>query len=450
MKQGAPAQGPGKSKGSILVLLIVLGLLFVLFLGLMVASWPQAFSSSTADRSGQLPLRKPGNTAFSALRLSEDRALIYAQPGGIMLVPTGGGAPRMLDTPGYRYDHAVPPLLTPAGQVLYSGSGIWLVDPFAGQPRQIAALPADRVITSLVLSPDGAFLAWSSVPRDGNGRVEIYAGPLAQTARVYQQETGDCPCFRAFAWFASPGADSGTGGALLLTNDYGDSSIVRDGLWLLDLKSGQTGAPRQVLPDNPPQGPLAFVPQTAQLLYTHTWGYVPMAEDGSVPGELATESYANDLALARLDSASTQLQSAQTIVSGQQLREMQVTSEPVHYQSTPVTTEYHWIATPRFSPDGSQLAYVQFTSDLAAPFKRQSSLYLVQMQGGGAHVSLSPAQLQAIAPDGYFELGSWLDAHTVTLIEKNTLYALNLQQGALAKIADVGAYGSIVATVAQP
>jgi hypothetical protein len=440
---------PGVSRGGVFLLLASSGLLLVLFLSLAIASWPQAFSSPSSGQSAQPLLLKSDQTTFSTLHLSADlgkRALIYARSDGILLVPVDGSKPHLLDTPGYHYDHAVPPLLTPSGQLLYSGSGIWQLDPLVGKSHQLASLPTDRVITSLVLSSDGTSLAWSSVPRDGKGSAEIYAGSLTQTTRIYQRATNQCPCLRVFAWSEAAATGSDEHKTLLLTDDYGAAGSFRTGLWQLALNGGQVEAPRQLLPDLPPQGPLILTAQTNRLLYTSTWGYVPVAQDGSVPSELATESYANDLLLAHLDNTAAQLQTPQTIVASQPLHEVQITREPVHYQSTPTTMDYHWITTPRFSPTESQLAYVQFTSNRDAPFKRQSSLYLVDVRGNG---TLFRAQVQATVLDGYFELGTWLDSSTITLSFKNALYALNIQQGTLAKIADVGGYGMVVGSVAR-
>ena len=81
---------------------------------------------------------------------------------------------------GYIYNRGVPPLLTPSGQLVYSGNGVWLTNPFSGHPRQIAILPAGHVITSLALSQDGSQLAWSSAPLYGKGTLNLYAGPLKQ------------------------------------------------------------------------------------------------------------------------------------------------------------------------------------------------------------------------------------------------------------------------------
>src|SRR5436305_1304609 len=117
-----------------------------------------------------------------------------------MISSTGSGTPQALYTPGYIYNRAVRPILTPSGQLLYSGDGIYLMDIFSGTPEKIAALAANQVVTSLVLSSDGTTIAWSTEPASGDGVIDLYAGPLATPGKVFEQSSSNCPCFRIFTF----------------------------------------------------------------------------------------------------------------------------------------------------------------------------------------------------------------------------------------------------------
>lgn len=404
------------------------GLLLLLSV-LFITSQPWFFPPAPQEVTSNIV--RPDNTPFPSSTLSTDQFLLYAQSQQITRFSPTNGERQQLITPGYQYNRAVPPLLTPSGQLIYSGNGIWITDTAFANPQQLVQLAADRMLTSLVLSQDGNSLAWSSAPRVGNGTIEIFAGPLEQTTQIYQQENTQCPCFRAFAWQQGP--------VLLLTDDLGSTNQVQHGLWQLDPAHPTT--PQPILANIPPQGPLALSTQTDDpfLFYTSTYGYVPMAEDGSVPTALMTQSYANDLTLAHLDS--TSLTNAQDIIASQTMHEVQVTREPVRYQSTPVTTTYHWIMTPHFSKDASLAAYIQFTTDVEAPFTRRSQLYLLNLQQGNQ--TLTP-QLQAIQSTGYVELAGWLNDHTLILWANNELQALDIQQGTLTTIASDQDYGQII------
>src|SRR5205085_7457751 len=90
----------------------------------------------------------------------------------------------------------VRPILTPSGQLLYSGDGIYLMDNLGGTPEKIAALAANQVVTSLVLSSDGTTIAWSTEPPSGDGVIDLYAGPWASPGKVFAQSSSNCPCFR--------------------------------------------------------------------------------------------------------------------------------------------------------------------------------------------------------------------------------------------------------------
>src|SRR5258708_8602284 len=94
------------------------------------------------------------------------------------MVSSTGNFSSIIPTQGYIYSEAVPPVLTPSGQLLYTGDGIWLTDPFGGTPTQIADLPADQVITSIALSHDGKMIALITNPTPRTSTLEIHALPL--------------------------------------------------------------------------------------------------------------------------------------------------------------------------------------------------------------------------------------------------------------------------------
>ena len=127
----------------------------------------------------------------------------------------------------------MPPRVTPSGQLLYSGNGLWLTNIFTDMPEQIATLPPGQVITSMVLSNDGTTVAWSTEPANGTGNNMLYVGPLEKSVPVYLHDATDCPCYRAFAFLQGKGLKANS--TLLLTNDRGDHRAVHYGLWSLNL-----------------------------------------------------------------------------------------------------------------------------------------------------------------------------------------------------------------------
>lgn len=227
--------------------------------------------------------------------------MIYEQASNLYLVSSASKSAQIIPTQGYIYNEAVPPILTPSGQLLYSGNGIWLTDPFGGTPTQIADLPPGQVITSMALSNDGKMIAWSTEPVEGVGNIDIHAGLLAAPSIVLEQSALNCPCFRIFSFMngVGPQADN----TLLLTDDRGSHEAVQYGLWSLDLT--QTPAiPQSILDENPQQGPLAITPHGNGLLYSSNEGTVPLPTDNSIPADIAALSYANDLNLATVSGLS--------------------------------------------------------------------------------------------------------------------------------------------------
>ncbi len=114
--------------------------------------------SPTQDLDAVSPIFTPGNASPAPLQLPAGYAVIYEQTNGLYIVSSSDNISHKIAASGYVYSEAVPPILTPSGQLLYSGNGIWLIDPFGGTPTQIADLPPGQVITSMALSNDGNFL----------------------------------------------------------------------------------------------------------------------------------------------------------------------------------------------------------------------------------------------------------------------------------------------------
>lgn len=411
--------------------------LLLVFLVAFVGSLPAALTPMNTPLANMptWPLQAPGNQTLSPLSLAGTQEILYTEQDGIYIAratdsTTNPSAPRQLDTPGYIYNRALPPRLTSRGEILYSGDGLWLFDIASGQSRQIASLPQDQVITSVVLSDDGSMLAWSSAPKVGPGTIKVYAGSLEQTSVVYQQSASACPCMRAFAFLHGDGAQAHR--QLLLTNSRGDPRAVRFGLWSLDLDDAAAG-PQQLLPGNGLQGPLALAESGNMLLYSSYEGFVPAPVDGSAPSDISSLSYANSLLLTTIAAAPLQLRKAQTLLPEQ--------------GELSNSASYHWVATPRFTLDGQKLVYIEFSSDAHYPFARHSALYSVQIHGSGAQLQAQKPQLLTTASARYVELGGWLNDHILTFYADHALYALDIQQGAIAHMVSTDAYAHIFATM---
>ncbi|HXL37718.1 MAG TPA: hypothetical protein VN954_11025 [Ktedonobacteraceae bacterium] len=374
------------------------------------------------------PIFTPGNAAITPLQLPASYSVIYQQVDGLYIVSGTDAVPHKIPAMGYIYSEAVPPILTPSGQLLYSGDGIWLMDPFGGTSTQIAVLPPGQVITSMALSSDGSNIAWSTERVDGTGNNDIYAGPLEAPAIVYEQPALDCPCFRIFSFAKGvvPKADN----TLLLTDDRGSNESVQYGLWSLDLT--QTLAmPKLILDENPQQGPLALTPNGSSLLYSSSEGAVPVPTDGSVPTSIAALSYANDLNLTTLSGSSLTPGASQIVLKKQ--------------DDLSNSAQYHWVTTPRFSPDAHTLAYIEFSSDSQDPYDRHSALYTVQISGSGAHIHAGKPRLIATSTELLMELGAWFNNHIITFYSDGSLYAMDLQTNALTTLARTNTYANIVA-----
>lgn len=335
-----------------------------------------------------------------------------------------------LYTPGYHYNEAVPPILMPGGQLLYSGDqGIWSTSIFDQHPSQIASFDQDTVITSMALSQDGKFIAWSTAPVDGVGQFSLYAGPIASPQLINQRSSLDCPCFRIFAFEndSHAAADS----ILLLTDDRGSNEALRYGLWSLDIAHPEA-TPHLLLGEDSQQGPLALAPSSNVLLYAPYEGAVPVPTDNSIPSDVASLSYANSLNLAALRTSSLDLSHSQVVLAP---------------QKSLASNNQHWVTTPSFSSDGHTLAYVEFSNTNQDPYDRSSALYTVTINGSSSHIQVNHFQLLATSTTKLLELGPWLNNHIVTMYSDGVLYAMDVKSGALAILTQPGGYVRILGTV---
>jgi hypothetical protein len=447
------------TKAGIFSLLILIGLLLLLFSGQLVVNLFQSNGghvkpvttnthpnpiprtkngtvltpTPTQDLDTTSPIFTPGNATLPPLQLPAGSYMIYEQTSGLYIVSSSSNISRKIPAYGYVYSEAVPPILTPSGQLLYSGNGIWLIDPLGETPTQIADLPPGQVITSMALSYDGTMIAWSTEPMDGTGNIDIHAGPLAAPTIVYEQPALNCPCFRIFS-FAS-GVGSQAVHTLLLTDDRGSNEAVQYGLWSLDLTQ-TPGAPRSILDENPQQGPLALIPYSNGLLYSSSEGAVPVPTDNSVPTSIAALSYANDLNLTTLSGSSLTPGTSQIVLAKQ--------------DNLSNSAQYHWVTTPVFSPDAHTLAYIEFSSDSQDPYDRHNALYTVEISGSGKHIHVGKPRLVATSTELLMELGAWFNNHIITFYADGSLYAMDLQTNALTTLAQPGKYASIVAIVGSP
>lgn len=380
--------------------------------------------------SPSFPFFSPGSAPAPALQLVAGRYVLYQTTTHISLISTTDGTVLPLYTPDYLYNQAVRPLLTPNGQLLYSGSsGLWLTDVFDQQPVQIAMLAPDTVVASLALSQDGTVIAWSTEPADGVGQISVSAGPLFSPRRVWQQSSLDCPCLRIFALL---GGSSPTGSTLLLTDDRGSNEALQYGLWSLDI-SDPLASPRLLLDEDTQQGPLALVPSSKTLLYSPSEGAVPAPTDGSVPADVAALSYADSLSMAALNASGLDLDNSRVVLAGR--------------RSLVASAQNRWITTPAFAPAGHTLAYVEFSSDTQDPYDRHSAVYTVQFGSAGGRVQVGRPLLVSTSTTRLLELGPWLNSHVVTMSGDGSIYALDVQDGALTSLGHPGGYVRILAVI---
>ncbi len=427
------------------MLLVLVGMLFLLFTGQLFWNLSQVVAQRTStvprptptvDQNKDVgPLLPPGQSAAPQLTLPTGRYVVYQQQKKISIVPLSGGLATVLTTPGYIYNLSAPPLITPSGQLLYSGNGLWLTAIFDGMPKQIATLPAGQVITSMVLSNDGTTVAWSTEPANGAGKNVLYAGPLEKSVPIYQHDATDCPCYRAFAFWQGKGVQPNA--TLLLTDDRGDHRAVHYGLWSVNITSSPLENPQSLLAGDASQGPLALSSDGTALLYSTKQDIVPTTNDGSVPLDIAALNYANSLSIAHIGlSASGNdpvLQNTTTILPEQ------------HDLSN--SAAYHWVTTPTFAPDGRTLLYIVFSSDAQSPFDRHNAVYMVHSKSSGVQAMLGTPQLLANSTDLFVELGAWISNSRLTFYSDGTLYALDTSNGAVSTITKTTAYTRVIAVV---
>ncbi len=463
--EGKPRGNTGSpfSKAGIFSLLTLIGVLLLLFSGLLVVGLtqtnstpvqsatatsptPQASQTATGKKtpgttpvptqSPQItptisaPIFSPSNSVLPVLQLPGDHYVIYEQQNGLYLVSTSSNFSERIPATGFVYNEAVPPILTPNGQILYAGDGLWMTDIFGGTPTKIAGIASGQLITSMALSSDGKMVAWTTESTDGTGPIDLYAGPIASPTLVYGQSALNCPCFRIFSFLNGSGSHADS--TLLLTDDRGSHEAVQYGLWSLDLDS-TPAQPQSLLDEDSEQGPLALEPYGNVLLFSTNEGAAPVPADNSVPSDVATLSYANSLDLAILSGSPLVLGQTDVVLPAQ--------------NSLSNSADYRWVTTPVFSPDAHTLAYVEFSSDSQPPYDRHSAIYTVQISGSGTHLTASKPVLVATTTDRLLELGSWFNSHIITFYGDGILYAFDIQTGALTKIAAPGHYARIIAVV---
>jgi hypothetical protein len=454
--QPLPNQSPGFSKASIISLLALVGLLLLLFSSLFISSLLQLATGQAKQNSGVAtiqhpatstpaltptptgnqnlnltaapPLFLPNNTVQPPLNIPGDHFVIYESKNNLYVVSTATGQVQLIHTSGYVYNEAVRPILTPSGQILYSGNGLWLTNIFNGTPTRIADLAPNQVITSMALSSDGTTIAWSTEPADGNGIIDIYAGQIGTTQLVYEQQATDCPCFRVFSFMNGVGKNGDA--TLLLTDDRGSHEAVQYGLWTLDL-TAIAATPQLLLDEDPQQGPLLLTPSGNTLLYSSSEGLAPIPSDQSVPTDVASLTYANSLDLATLGGKPLTMSNTQVVL-------------PAQHNLNNIA-DYHWVTTPLFTLDGRTLVYVEFSSDAQAPYDRHSAIYTVQLTGSGSHLHASTPALLATSTARLIELGAWINNSILTFYSDGILYAMDIKSGAVTALAQTQGYARIVA-----
>ncbi len=440
-----PIREPKFSSPIIIIWLTVVGMLLLVFAGQTVRYLPQLMNSplkpivpaprvaGVVPVAGPYILQVPGQSSTPSIQLPGGRYVIYEQQNTISLIATGSNKTLVLNTPGYIYNRSISPLLTPDGRLLYSGDGLWITSISGGTLQQLATLPANQVITSLALSRDGTTVAWSTEPVAGTGNVTIYAGSLKKALPVYQHSASDCPCFRVFSFLQGAGKQGNS--TLLLADDRGDHRAVQYGLWSLNLAQKPPKRLHQLLSSAQLAGPLLLAPDGNTLLYSSIEGFVPVLTDANTPSDIISLTYANSLNITTLSENTPGLGAAQVILPEQSDRSN--------------SAAYRWVTTPRFTPDGHTLLYVEFSTDAYPPYNRHNALYSVQVTGSGAHLKVGTPQLLATTSASLIELGAWLNQHVITFYADGALYALDIQNGAYTQLIKTSAYTRIATVGSQ-
>ncbi|HLI05439.1 MAG TPA: hypothetical protein VKV40_02620 [Ktedonobacteraceae bacterium] len=455
--QPLPTRQTRLSRAGIISLLALIGMLLITITGMLIRNpeqlmpqaqlpTPTSVPASPTATHAPIPTATPqpdvsptpvpplltaNGQSVSSLQLSMGHFVLYEQQNNIYMVSSSGGLPQAISTPGYLYNQAVRPILTPKGQLLYAGNGIWITDVFDGKSRQIATIGADQVVTSLALSSDGSTVAYTVEPANGRGNIDLYAGPLSSPALVYQQTTANCPCFRVFSFLYGQGQRGDT--TLLLADSQNSQNGVQYGLWSMDLTQAPVDTPTQLMSEDDLEGPLLMAPYSNVLLYSSNEGTVPVPTDETIPADIASLTYANSLDLANIGGNPLTVSSSQVV-----LPEQRNLSNPA---------DYRWETTPVFSPDGHTLVYVEFSSEPQAPFDRVSAIYEAQVSGTGSQLHVSAPQLLATSSASLLELGPWFNDHILTFYADGTLYAMDPQTMAVTTIIQTNAYARIIAVV---
>jgi hypothetical protein len=434
--QTVSAQGQKFTRRWIIVMLALITIVLLGFAALIVRNIPLLIKQATPVSGSRNPLQPSHLNQGATLNLAGNQYVVFEQGGVMYVVSALDGRHVPITAPGYSYSRSTPPHLTPAGKLVYSGDGVWMTDIFTGNAQQIAPLPSDQVITSMVLNADGTQVAWSTAPQNGAGMTRLYIASLnalGKATLIYQQSAIQCPCFRIFSF--APTNSQATHTTLLLTDDRGDHGQVASGLWSLDVSSALPSAPQQLLNEARLQMPLSLADGKNVLLFSDQGGFVPAPEDYSAPGDITALTYPNSLSLALLhDNGSTSsLTATRTILPAQrQLND---------------SSDYHWVLSPRFSPDGHTLVYVVFSSNAQYPFIRRSSLYTVQFTGNGTMLHNGQPSVLATTSSRFIELGVWVNDHVLTFYSDGFLYAFDTNTGAVTTITHTGLYAHIVAVV---
>lgn len=220
---------------------------------------------------------------------------------------------------------------------------------------------------------------------------------------------------------------------LLLTDGQQSHEAIQFGLWALDISNPLNTTAQPLLDGNSPQGPLALAPYGNVLLYSSYEGQVPKPTDGSVPDDLAVLKYANSLKVTTLDGHPLKMDISHVLLAEQ---------HELHNSAA-----YHWVETPVFTVDGHTIIYVEFSTEAQPPYDRSNALFVAKISGSGKQLRVSNAQLMATSNANLLELGPWFNNHILTFYGDGSLYAMDIQTGAVATIVQTSAYARIIAVL---
>src|SRR5260370_796449 len=138
----------------------------------------QDFNATTSTLS---PVFTPNNATLSPLQLPDGYYVIYEQKSNLYMVSSTGNFSSIIPTQGYIYSEAVPPVLTPSGQLLYTGDGLWSLDLTQSPATLQPILDENPQQGPLALTPNGNGLLYSStegavpVPTDNSVPTDVAA-----------------------------------------------------------------------------------------------------------------------------------------------------------------------------------------------------------------------------------------------------------------------------------